>query len=61
MPVVMALDPGCASAMICRMAADASADKREPAPGISRCSALIAVLKVCMTDIPRARLRMTSG
>ena len=52
MPVVMALDPGCASAMIHRMASDAADDKREPAPGISRCSALIAVLKVCFIVIP---------
>lgn len=46
MPVVMTLDPGCASAMLQRMAADSAAGLREPSPGTSRCSALIAILKV---------------
>ena len=46
LPVVLTLDPRSAAAMVRRIAADAAADAREPAPGTSRCAALVAVLKV---------------
>ena len=47
LPVVLTLDPRSAAAMVRSIAADATAGAHEPAPGTSRCAALVAVLKVC--------------
>jgi hypothetical protein len=50
MPVVLLLDPGCAMAMLKRIAAHAKEAAPEPCPRTSRCAALVAVLKVIRTE-----------